>query len=114
MNMTKKFTTTNINNGEHDQKINILIYVMPTTNLKVFVVMVWSNKTLRFAIEKIIIYFKYIFLVMFNGNVRHYEFFGHVLMLMFVGVKKIWSCSNRNSVILIWSSELASASSQVK
>ena len=51
---------------------------------------------------------------MFNGNVRCCEFFGHVLMLMFVGVKNFWSCSNQNSVILIWSSKLASASSQVK
>ena len=35
-------------------------------------------------------------------------FFGHVQRLRFVGVNIFWSCSYQNSVILIWSSELAS------
>ena len=34
--------------------------------------------------------------VMFNGNIRHCEFFGHIPMLTLVGVKIFWSCSNRN------------------
>ena len=33
--------------------------------------------------------------------------FGHVPILMFVGVKIFWSNSNQNLVILIWSCELA-------
>ena len=41
--------------------------------------------------------------LMFNG-----VNFGHVPMLSFVGVKKCWSCSNQNLVILFWSSELTS------
>ena len=129
MNMTEKFTTTNINNGEHDQKIKLSWNFCGKSqgppqwkkwgSIMHFIVAACLIQFRgHFLIEtchcKKIIYFYIYFLVMFNGNVRCCEFFGHVLMLMFVGVKNFWSCSNRNSVILIWSSKLASASSQVK
>ena len=44
-------------------------------------------------------------------NVRRCEFFSHVPILMFVGLKIFWSYSNHNLVILIWSCELASLQS---